>query len=918
MVYDRLLDNSGNSLLHHASSVTGDIEVAKYLVDVVHCHPFHPNNEGSTPIHLACRHGNLEVAKYLSSLHPYCITCKNSKGHTPLHKACMHGHLDIVRHLAHESSSMHDDLYVSDHDGFTPLHLASKHGHLDIVMCLINECNCDVSYTDGHKYTPLHLACHYGYFDIVIFLIESNISSPDKDGVKGALHDIDKNGYTPLHYASQYGHLNIVQYLISLSKSELLCRDLHNNTPLHLAACHNQQSVVEYFLENNLYDCDLKAKKGRTPLFISAFYQCTETFDYLFRTHEQCNILMADDEGETILPLLYKWNREDIANVIMNNSKYNIFADTYKDKILLFSALEGHLKSFEHILELMAVEESMTKKLVLLMHRDSVGNTVLHLAITFGCLELVKYLINEIKLDITVSNNCGQSCVDLVLKQEHPSITAYFMENWENFYIEGENYPHHSSCQNRELLKLLSMCKSICHVNRNGCTALHIACQRGDTKIAEFLSNNHGLLLPDHNRFTPLHIACMHGHLNIVIFFNEEKKKISEWLHRSLNNNTALHLAAHYDKVLIVRYFLENNICDINLRGENGRTPLILAAFYESYETLKFLVDGYSKCDYSITDDSGKTAFWYIYNQGNVDIIKYYLNACNCKIEGNYKKRALLYTAAQKGQYVAFKLICESMKNNPVMQISERILYETDDYGNTSLHLASKFGHLEVVEYLVQNIKLSLYILNLDGQTCFHLALRHECIEIVNYLTKYATKNFFYPDKNGDTPHIFVSDKLRHIVLHLACRHGLLNIVKYLIHEVKMEVLCKDRKGLNALHHACIGGHLDVVQFLSSDSSLDVADYEGCMPLHHASRCGCLDVVQYLVSQKPSELMTRDHDNNTPLHLATKYNKTSIVNYFLKKYLYDCNLRGEHGRTPLLIATRRSVEHWTRALTALG
>ena len=611
---------------------------------------------------------------------------------------------------------------------------------------------------------------------------------------------------------------------------------------------------------------------------------------------------MADDEGETILPLIYKWNREDIAKVIMNTSRYNIFAETYKDKILLFSALEGHLKSFEHILELVAVEESVTTKLVLLMHTDTVGNNVLHLAITLGCLELVKYLINEIKLDIIVSNNCGQSCVDLVLKQDQPLITAYFTENWENFYIEGENYPDHSICQNRELLKLLNMCKNICHVNHNGCTALHIACQRGDTKIAEFLLSNHGLFLPDNNGFTPLHTACMHGNLKVVIVFNEEIKMIAEWLYRSHNNNTALHLAARYDKVLIVRYIVENNICDIDLRGENGQTPLILAAFYKSYETLKFLIDSCSKWDYSMTDDSGKTAFWYIYNQGNVDIINYCLNAFNCKIEGNYKKKALLYTATEKGQYVAFKLICESMKNDPVMQISDRILQETDDYGNTSLHLASKFGHLEVVEYLVENIKLSLNIINLDGQTCFDLALRHECIEIVEYLTKYASKNFFNPDLNGEAPHIFVPDKVRHIILHQACRHGLLNIVKYFVDEVKIEVLCKDKKGLNALHHACIGGHLDVVHFLNSGSSLGVADHEGYTPLHHASCCGCLDVVQYLVSQKPSELMTRDHDNNTPLHLATKHNKTSIVNYFLDENLYDCNLRGELGRTPLLIA----------------
>ena len=55
--------------------------------------------------------------------------------------------------------------------------------------------------------------------------------------------------------------------------------------------------------------------------------------------------------------------------------------------------------------------------------------------------------------------------------------------------------------------------------------------------------------------------------------------------------------------------------------------------------------------------------------------------------------------------------------------------------GNTALHLACIYGHLEVVQYLASEIKLNLDILNLDGQTCFHLASKHGQFLIMQYLS---------------------------------------------------------------------------------------------------------------------------------------------------------------------------------------
>ena len=686
-------------------------------------------------------------------------------------------------------------------------------------------------------------------------------------------------------------------------------------------------------------------------------YDCSETFTYLFYDHSKCDTLIADDGGKTALLYLYERDRLGVINDIIIRSNYDIISKTEACQVLLYSAVvEGHLSSFYYILHSMAKNFTDMFKHVLCMNTDEVKNTALHLACIYGRIETVRYIIGEVGLSPTITNKEGQTCFHLACKYGQLSIIQYLYSiDGNSLYRDHDgNTPLHIACQYGQLsiVEFISTTNSERVLDSYGRNPLHVACYYGHLEIVKFCVKNlnfdqfyrdHLGLTPlahacvgnrldvvcyletniapivDNTGYTPLHHVCRHGHLKIVQYLTLERK--SRLFYRDHDNNIPLHVAACYNQTEVVDYFLKQNLYDSDHRGENGQTPLILAAFYESYETLKLLIDGYSNCDYSIADDSGKTAFWYIYNQGDIDIIKYYLNAFNCKIEGNYMKKALLHTAAEKGQYVAFKLICESMKNNPVMQISERILYETDDYGNTSLHLASKFGHLEVVKYLVENIKLNLNILNLDGQTCFHLACKYGQLSIMQYICS-IDGNIFCRDHDGSTPlHIachyghlsifkFISttnservlDNNGRNPLHIACYYGHLEIVKFCVKNLNFDQFYRDHQGLTPLAHACAGNNrLDIVCYLETNSTPTV-DNTGYTPLHHACKHGHLKIVQYLTIEKKSHVLYRDHDNNTPLHVAARHNQTEVVHYFFEQNMYDSDLRGENGRTPLHIA----------------
>ena len=123
----------------------------------------------------------------------------------------------------------------------------------------------------------------------------------------------------------------------------------------------------------------------------------------------------------------------------------------------------------------------------------------------------------------------------------------------------------------------------------------------------------------------------------------------------------------------------------------------------------------------------------------------------------------------------------------------------------------------------------------------------------------------------------FYSDTL----LHLACRHGWLDLVNLLIEVYKHPPDVKDKGGQTPLHYACQYDHLDIVQYLLCHHACDAtaATLDHWTPLHYACRYGHMNIVEYLVSL-PS---LRNVDQWSILHLTCKYGHISILEYLMDK-----------------------------------
>ncbi|XP_045548714.1 LOW QUALITY PROTEIN: espin [Salmo salar] len=183
---------------------------------------------------------------------------------------------------------------------------------------------------------------------------------------------------------------------------------------------------------------------------------------------------------------------------------------------------------------------------------------------------------------------------------------------------------------------------------------------------------------------------------------------------------------------------------------------------------------------------------------------------------------------------------------------------DRDSSGATVLHLASRFSHHEITDWLLKSGEADAGVSTETGALPVHYAAAKGDLPSLRLLLRHIPNVVDSQTKNGATP------------LYLACQEGHLEVVQYLVKDCGAEPSIRANDGMTPLHAAAQMGHNTVIVWLMSftEISLSDRDGDGATAMHFAASRGHAKVLSWLLLHG-GEIIT-DSWGGTPLHDAAE------------------------------------------------
>ncbi|XP_071085923.1 serine/threonine-protein phosphatase 6 regulatory ankyrin repeat subunit B-like [Haliotis cracherodii] len=401
---------------------------------------------------------------------------------------------------------------------------------------------------------------------------------------------------------------------------------------------------------------------------------------------------------------------------------------------------------------------------------------------------------------------------------------------------------------NRSLFQLLVReGADLLHLDDDGNNVLHVACLGGDLEMVRHVLKLDIVDINSKGMYgrTPIMLAARKGYKTIFDLL------VSSGCDLTLVSNDGdniLHHACLGGYLDIVKYILHENIVSINSKGKYGRTPVMKAAWGGHKRVLNLLVD--KGGDVSLFDNENDNILHVACIRGNGTMVKHILSKQVVGINSRGRKgRSPLMVAAQNGKKELFNLLlCEGGN-----------MFQTDGDGNNILHVSCIGGHLHMVVYVLSGFIFDINSRGEVGRTPVMLAAEEGHRQVFNLLVS-RNCNLHLDDSCGNN------------IIHVACLGGRVEMVNYLLAYNTLGIKSRGRDGRTSIMSAAEKGHLDVFKLLMS---------KGC------------------------DVMLNDDHGDSILHIACSGGSMDMVAYILSLGQFDINSRGRWGRTLVMVAAEK-------------
>ncbi|XP_034259609.1 85/88 kDa calcium-independent phospholipase A2 isoform X2 [Pantherophis guttatus] len=211
-----LTDKNGETVFHYAVRGSNP-KIIELLGKKATAALDHLNDEGQSPLHLACQLGKEDAVYSLLKVHAKCSNL-GALGY-PIHMAMKHSQKRCAEILL--DKEINQIQFLDPRYGATPLHWARN---AEMTRMLI-EYGCEVNALSASGESALHIAVRRGRFDCTMVLLTHGAMPNTKE----------KNGNTPLHLAMQQDHIEMIKALIVFGADVDIPNDL-GETPGLVAA----------------------------------------------------------------------------------------------------------------------------------------------------------------------------------------------------------------------------------------------------------------------------------------------------------------------------------------------------------------------------------------------------------------------------------------------------------------------------------------------------------------------------------------------------------------------------------------------------------------------------------------------------------------------------------------------------------
>ncbi|XP_067683447.1 serine/threonine-protein phosphatase 6 regulatory ankyrin repeat subunit B-like [Haliotis asinina] len=641
----------------------------------------------------------------------------------------------------------------------------------------------------------LHYACRDGNEAEVQSILSRDSVGIDRRG---------PNAKTPVFIAAERGLKSIYDLLVNRG-CDFSKTDDNNNNILHAACTGGNVDIVEDIISR---DATLLNKGGhhrKTPVMFAVEHCHEGVFQMLL--DKNCDLKTADALGYTVLHWACLGGSANIVKHLLSQENVDMnVKGTDGVTPLMAAGRNGHEQVFD-----MLVEQGCYLSVV-----DGHSNNVLHHASRGGCLGIVEFILTKDVVDINKRGKNGLSSVMIAAEKGHRGI----------FYL------------------LINKGCDLKGVSKLGNNILHCAACGGSVEVVEYLLSRR---IVDINSkgcggITPVQMAAMMKQLEVFLLLVNSGCNLTI---TDVNNDNVLHHACRGGATGIIEYVLSQDIVDVNGKGKNDLTPVMIAAEKAHKDIFYLLLSKGS--DLSGRSVSGDYILHCASIGGNVEIIEYLLSQGVDDINS-------------KGQLGA----------TPVMMAAQKVRREA--FGL----LVSRGSDLTVVDE--------------NNDSLLHHACSGGCVDIVEYVISVSRNDINRRGQHGLTPVMMAAYKGNTLAFHALAK-------------TQCDMSLKSDNNLNLFHIACISGNVEIVEYLMS-SGADIHSKGGehdRTPVSMAAMKGHRLVFDLLVNEGCC-VTDADADTNNILHHAVIGGNKEIVGYLLTNEIFDINTPGQYLRTPVMMA----------------